>query len=251
MSRLKTCYRLLVWALIAGCALASAADGQVPNRAAAEPEKPLKRPEHLPAELWKKLQAVDREASKIRNLQAKFVQEKHTLLLKKPLVSTGSIVQIGRRVLIRTDEPRPSVVAMDAQQIRMYYPKDKVLEVYPMHHAAGRLAAWPMLRPAQMADRFDIEPLPATGTPEQNQTLALRLKPRRKPLSERIRQIDVRIDPKRGVMKSLAIYDVDGDRTVMKLSDIRINQKLKDESVELTVPKSVRIIRPAEDQNKK
>ncbi|MDX1563907.1 MAG: outer membrane lipoprotein carrier protein LolA [Phycisphaeraceae bacterium] len=248
MNRLKACFRLLGPILLAGCASVTAAQSPAPDRSASKPAPSQKRPEHLPAGLWKKLQAVDRKAEKIENLQAKFVQEKHTLLLKKPLVSTGSIVQIGRRVLIRTDRPRPSVVAMDAKRIRMYYPKDKVLEVYPMHRAAGRLAAWPMLRPAQMADRFHIEPLPADPQPD---LLALRLKPRHKPLSERIEKIDVRIDPNRGVLTYLEIHEVDGDRTVMKLSDIRINQKLKDEAVELNVPEQVRVIRPAEDKNQK
>ncbi len=225
---------MLIWT----CSAAWAA-GQTPPAPKASPP-----PAHIPAARWTTLQAVDAKASKIKDLRADFIQEKHTLLLKKPLVSKGTLVQIGPRLLMETTHPKPSTVAMDAKQVQMYYPQDRIVEIYPMAGAAGRLAGWPMMRPVQMAQQFDMAEVPV----DDPKLWSLRMTPRQKKMAQRLKQIDLVLDPQRGLLQRVTIHDADGDRTVMSLHNIQTNQNLKPASVTLKLPKDVKIVRPTESK---
>ena len=116
-------------------------------------------PDGVDAKIWKRLVDLGVKAGKIKDLQASFVQEKHTVLLKKPLVSSGTLKVMGRVMLWETLKPHPSAVWMDGRQVKMYYPADQLVEIYPLG-AKASMPAWPLLQPVAMARQFRIQPVP-------------------------------------------------------------------------------------------
>src|SRR4051794_26174391 len=85
----------------------------------------------------RQLASIDQRASKIQDLVADFVQEKHSPLLRKPLISRGSVKSKGATSLWETTEPEPTQMATDPQTLRLYYPQQKTIEEYPMRGRLG------------------------------------------------------------------------------------------------------------------
>src|SRR6476620_10561051 len=82
--------------------------------------------------LVKRLEAIDARAGDVTDLSARFKQEKFTALLKRPLVSSGTVRVKGTNETATTEKPEPAVLCLDATQIKLYYPTQKLMEVYPI-----------------------------------------------------------------------------------------------------------------------
>jgi outer membrane lipoprotein-sorting protein len=228
-----------------------------PNWAQAKPPTPNvvvapdvahadKPPKGVDPAIWKRLIALEKKTGEVKDLQANFTQEKHTNLLKKPLVSSGILRVVGSVMRWETLKPQPSIVWMDGQQVKMYYPKDRLVEIYPLG-AKGSMPAWPMLRPSRMAKQFRIQAVPKAEkaiVEPATATWSIRLIPRDKKLAKRWSYIDLHLDSKTGLLQGASMLDQDGDRTETRLTKIRINQKLKADALKLKLPKDVKIVRP-------
>src|SRR5437868_12890448 len=105
-------------------------------------------------------------------------------MLKKPLVSSGRVRMKGSVVRWDTAAPEPAVLHSDGREIRMFYPRQRVVEVYPIDKRITDLAASPLPRLAALREHFRIEPAgPAVelfrGAGDQSKTdrVSLRLTP--------------------------------------------------------------------------
>src|SRR5689334_19669200 len=105
-----------------------------------------------------RLDDIDRRAGEVRDLTARFEQQKFTALLKKPLVSSGRVRTKGHVVRWDTEVPEPAVLHSDGREIRMFYPRQHVVEVYPIDKRITDLAASPLPRLAALREHFRIEP---------------------------------------------------------------------------------------------
>jgi len=193
------------------------------------------------------LESIDRRAAAIRDVTASFEERKFTALLKKPLVSSGTLRSVGSRARWDTKSPHPSAMVVDAAGIRIYYPERSTLEVYALDEKLRWLAVSPLPRLMALLDRFYIE---RTTDAERRDSetphahLALRLHPRDEAVGRYVRQVDVLLDTDTAFVVRVEMLDVDGDRTVISFSDIRANAGIGDADVELTVPGDTRIVRP-------
>src|SRR5438552_3994802 len=97
-------------------------------------------------ELRAKIDDIDRRAGRINDLTARFELHKFTALLKKPLVSSGRVRMKGSVVRWDTEATEPSVLHSDGREIRMYYPRQRAVEVYPIDRRLTDLAASPLPR---------------------------------------------------------------------------------------------------------
>ena len=80
--------------------------------------------------LQKQLDEIDQRVAKITSLRADFEQQKHTPMLKQPLVSAGSLMVKGDKVRWDTRTPRPTAMAISGGEIKIYYPEAQVVEIY-------------------------------------------------------------------------------------------------------------------------
>ena len=213
---------------------------------------PATQPAADPA-LDAKLADIDARAAKIQDFTARFEQQKFTALLRKPLLSSGTIRTVGPYVRWDTEKPESTVLYSDGKELRMYYPGRKLLEVYPIDRRMADLVASPIPRLATLKGKFAVESLPPAEAKKDAPDLAdlpdllpIRLRPTDAFLKEHVREVRVLMDTKSARMLCVTTVDTDGDRTVIRFLDVKQNTGLKPADVQLAVPADVKVSKPLE-----
>jgi outer membrane lipoprotein carrier protein len=196
------------------------------------------------AALAAQLDDIDRRAGRAKDLSGRFTQEKHTALLKKPLVSSGRIRMKGAVVRWDTESPEPTVLYSDGREIRMYYPKQATVEVYPIDRRLGDLAASPLPRLDILRRHFRIER--AADAPRDDRTVELKLTPTDESLAQHVDEVRVTLDVPAAAVTRVEMLDADGDRTVIRFTDLRTNTGIRDGELDLSVPAGTKVSRPLE-----
>jgi outer membrane lipoprotein-sorting protein len=226
-----------VGAVVLCCALAVACGGAVSETQPAGPD----------SELWKKLTDIDSRAGRIQSLEARFEQQKLTALLNTPLVSTGSVRICGARIRWDTEQPEKSVLLIDQQEAKIFYPVQKTLEIYPLDQRLGELAASPLPRLEMLKKRFSIQQIPVKELLEKDEggrSIALSLSPTDPSLRQHVQQVRVLLDIPAAYIVKAEITDTDGDRTLLSFSNVQINANVGD--LNLTIPPGTAVSHPLE-----
>ena len=232
-------------AVIAGGAASASAQPPVPPA----PQNPVPAVTPAPTDdaFEKKLIEIDQAMAKVTDLRADFEQRRKTPLLKKPLVSKGTVITKGERARWDTASPRASTMAISGGEIRMYYPADRLLEVYPVGEGFKDIAGAPLPRLSLMKERFELARLPVgdLGGDEKNDSLvAIRMTPRSDDLKKHLASVRVLIDTSKPAATKVVMTDPEGEETEIVFSDVKLNGGVKDADVELKVPDGVRVSRP-------
>lgn len=235
---------------IAFCLLVTAAG--LPA-AAAPATAPTTRPAvPPPTEFELRLDAVDAKAAAWQDLTADFVQEKQSPLLRKPIVSRGTVKAKGAASLWQTAEPEATFMSVGQRALRLYYPKQKVVEEYPIEGRLGMLAASPLPRLASIRQNFKPVPddgaglSPAKGEGEGRSLVAVRMNPADAEIAKFVGHVRVLLDADRGFVLAFELVDPDGERTVIRFSNLRGNAGLADDAMQLQLPAGVKVTRPLE-----
>ena len=200
------------------------------------------KPASIDPALLALLAEIDKKAAAVSDLTADFKQEKFTALLKKPLVSTGRLFIKSSAMLWDTTAPEPTRMRIDEKEVRLFYPRQKILEIYPIDQRLGSLAASPLPRLDVLRTHFNIERIAS----DNSSVLQLKLTPIEVTLQEHVDHVLVSLDPAKGLILNAEVTDADGDRTAIEFSNIKTNMNLSDDSVRLDVPKGTRIVHPLE-----
>lgn len=198
-------------------------------------------------DLEKRLEEVDARAAKVESLRAKFEQRKHTPLLKKPLISTGTLTAKAERARWDTLSPHASTTTLDARELRVYYPEQRTVEIYQLGQDVREFAGATLPRLEKLKASFSIAAIKpsALGESDDNkELLAIELTPLAAQLRERVARVRVLIDTALPAARRLEILDPDGDRTEMVFTDIRLGEKIEPAELTLDTPSGVREVRP-------
>jgi outer membrane lipoprotein-sorting protein len=211
--------------------------------------QPTTAPAGVDDALWQRMLAINAKSQAIQDLSAKFEQKKFTPLVKKPLVSTGEVHVKGPVMRWDTTAPAPTVMRVDEKEVRLYYPQQKVVEVYKVDQQLSSMAASPLPRLDVLTQHFTFEKLDdkamhLDGDPAN--TLALKLTPTESTMKEHVDEVRVLLDSEHGYILRFEMIDSDGDRTVISFTGIQTNTNLPPSAVELTVPPDVKVSRPLE-----
>jgi outer membrane lipoprotein-sorting protein len=201
----------------------------------------------IDAKLESQLQQVDAAAQTVKDLTAHFEQDKFTALLKKPLVSTGTVRGAGSVIRWDTEKPEPCALYADQKTVRLYYPKQKLEEIYPIDQQIANLLSSPVPRLASIRKFFTIAAAGPNDVPNHqpgDSTLALRLAPSDESLAKHVRQVVVLLDIKTGLTLMVQTIDSDGDRTQITFLDARVNTGLDPGALDLKVPADTTISHP-------
>jgi len=205
------------------------------------------------AQLAAQLSAIDSAAARVKDFSARFEQRKITALLKKPLISSGTVRCAGANVRWDTEKPEPIVLYADGVELRLYYPRDKLEEIYPIDQRLGDLLSSPVPRLGVMERHFKIERAEAADLsrlfaqiPANHSTVALRMTPTDPALTQHVRQVIVVLDQKTALALVVQTIDADGDRTEITFSDVKTNGGLSPDQIQLQVPPDTSISRPME-----
>lgn len=193
------------------------------------------------------LAKMDQNAAKIRDLTARFKEEKYTALLKKPLVSEGLVRIRGTRSLWEAETPHRAFTLIGPDEVRMYYPERATVEVYEIGTQLRFLALSPLPRLATLQEHFQISLLPLeqiAGPWDARTHVGLRLTPKSGSLREYIETVHVVLDRESSYVRRAVLIDADGDRTVLTFSDIRANTGLNDADMALVLPPGTKLVHP-------
>jgi len=215
------------------------------------------RQDAAPADLDAKLAAIETRGETIEDLTASFEQHKHTALLREPMVSSGTVLVRGGRVLWETKKPRPSMMGIEEERAIVLYPRQKAAEIYPLRGEMRLLGASPLPRIAKLREAFEIGETDATDLLEAPrdgggtrslapaEALGLALTPRPGPMRDHIERVRALVDMAVPALVAMEIVDVDGDRTIIRFSDIRTNQGLAERDVTLRLADDIEVSYPA------
>jgi outer membrane lipoprotein-sorting protein len=208
-------------------------------------------PTSAPADskLWTELQQIDAKSAHIDSVTADFEQRKFTMLMKKPLVSTGHVAASGITALWKTDKPQPTSMLVDPKEIRIYYPVQSIVEIYPVQGQLGALAASPLPRLSTLQkfftfDRDSAASLDAATTDDK--CLAVRLTPSNDELRQHVKQVRVLLDRETGAVRRAENTDSDGERTLMIFSQMKLGEKLPANALKLIVAPGTKEVHPLE-----
>lgn len=200
------------------------------------------------ADFKTRLEAVDRLAASINDLTSRFVEQKHTALLKRPMVSKGRVRIKGTHTLWETVEPHRTTTLVDAKRVRIHYPRRRVVEVYPIDDQLRQLFVSPVPRWSPLQDHFSIESVPAGDVRDEyrdeERFLPIRLTPKDDSLRRYVGRVDVVIDTTTGCAVRVDMIDGDGERTTITFSETKINSGLDDRYFDLAPPEGTQIVYP-------
>ena len=189
----------------------------------------------LPAELDR----IDAAAGRATAVAATFRQEKFTPLLRRPLLSTGRVVSRGDVSLWTTTAPHRSTMRVTPAEIRIYYPDQQTVEVYPVQGQMAALAATPLPRLAVLRRFFAFAELPSDAD-----ALSLELTPSTPDLRQHVRSVRVTLDRHTGTIRRAETTDADGERTVLTFTAVDLHAAVTDADLALTVPLGTRETHP-------
>jgi outer membrane lipoprotein-sorting protein len=207
---------------------------------------PAVPPDGIDASLWERMESIDAKAEAIDDLTANFEQQKFTPLLKKPLISKGTVVARGPVMLWDTHAPEPTLMRVDEKEVTLYYPNQKTAEVYPLAGQLAALCSSPVPRLALLLQHFKFAPASAKdlGEPVDAGHLALRLTPTDDAIRQHVDNVCVLIDANHGFILLFQLIDSDGERSVIRFSDVKVNTKFDDARLRLTLPAGVKTVYP-------
>lgn len=197
---------------------------------------------------WAQLQAFVAKLPKITALRAKFRQERASALLAEPAVSTGTFVARGMRSKWDTRGDNPSVMAVDAGDgrhpgsMRVWYPAQKTLEVYPLDARFAAAMAGPSPDLALLKEHFSLDVLAQDA---QKHTLTLEMAPLAEGLRAHVAKVVAVMDTRTGCLCSLATVDSDGESTTAAFGEVEVNPEVKDAELRLEIPADAKVVYPA------
>jgi outer membrane lipoprotein-sorting protein len=148
-----------------------------------------------------------------------------------------------------TAKPEPSVMRIDERELKLLYPKQAVIEVYPIAEDMRRMTASPLPRLAAIRSEFFVAGVSAKdldATASDESAIGLVLTPKAAALKEHVATVKVLIDIASACAKMVEITDPDGERTVIVFSKVRANAGLRDSELALDVPSGVKVVHPLE-----
>lgn len=210
--------------------------------------------------LLQRLNEIDDRLGKIEQMRARFRQSRTIPMLRRPMVSSGTLLMRDGAIRWDTLEPAPSTMLVSEGEIRLYYPESAILEIYSTTGgstgaadagdlpAQARGGARPRL--SQLRDRFTITEIPASSfeNAPAGDLLGLELTPIDEPTAAQVRRVRVLIDTAIPMVRRVQITNAEGELTDIELSDLRFDRPISAEQMRLRVPEGTLISRPMEGE---
>ncbi len=193
------------------------------------------------------LARFDAAQASINTLQADFAEHKQLALFKDPVVAAGHFFYAEpHQAKWEYVEPEPKVFLISDNALMQYFPMDKVLERKDLREAnTGRLFKLFGMgqSSADLEDFYDIA-LPAAGeasTEAPAGTYELILTPRRRMVEKRISRVLIWVGDQDFLPRAMKMEEADGDFTLWRFDNVRINDALGEQVFKLDVPEDVQV----------
>jgi len=175
------------------------------------------------ADSW---ESIQKESAKIKSVRAHFIQSKHMKILARPLVSKGRFYfQAPDSVRWEYVSPVKSILLMNGDGIRRYtqgskgLTEDKTGSLQSMQVVLKEIGQWSN---GQFSTNEHF-----TAVLKKGKEPVIIMTPREKGLAAMISRIVITLSSdKPGVLKSVKIFENEGNYTLFDFSDVQINAKI-------------------------
>lgn len=182
----------------------------------------------------------------VRSLRVSFTQTKKLRFLRRPLVSKGTTLLKGKRVLMVVTNKagqRETEILVASGEARIHYPRLRRLEIYPLGKQAAPPTPFPLFG-------TDLKQLPKTYKLELEKTkdrTVLVLVPRAK--GAKVTETRMRFSGT--TIKEVVQKGRRGAKVELVITKFEKNPKLDDASLKLETPKGTKVIRVLPRKTKK
>jgi len=188
-------------------------------------------------EAGKTLDAVQKRYEGVRDLRASFEQTSFSVALGTETTSKGAVT-VERPGKMRWEYAAPDgrVIVLDKVAIKIWNPDEKQLQIAPL--SAGNVSPTALgflLGQAVLRDTFDAQLIAAPERAERG----LRLQPKSDGGFE---SLELWVDPKSYELRESVVLDLFGNRTRLRLSDMRENSGVKASEFEFEAPDGAEVV---------
>jgi outer membrane lipoprotein carrier protein len=188
-------------------------------------------------EAGKVLDEVQKRYDSVKDLRANFAQTSFSAALNTESVSQGTVI-VERPGKMRWEYAVPDgrVIVLDKDSIRIWNPAENQMQIAAL--TAGTVSPTALgflLGQSVLRDTFDAELIVDPARAERG----LRLRPRSDGGFE---SLELWVDPKTYQLKESVVLDLFGNRTRLRLDEIRENAGVKSTEFELVVPTGAEVV---------
>jgi outer membrane lipoprotein-sorting protein len=223
------------------------------TRPSTQPEsRPTSRGDSDDAAFARALSEIDQKARRIKDLKADFKQSKHTALLKKPMQSEGTVrIKVDSEPPIMrwdTTKPQASTTWIGGNELKIYSPREALLEIYSIQSAWSQLAASPLPKMESLREQFSISSWawPDLDPAVADRRIGLKLVPQKEQIREHLLEVRILIDRDTACAVAAEVLYPDQDRLELWFTNVRLNSGIDGQELELKVPAGTAISRPLE-----
>jgi outer membrane lipoprotein carrier protein len=179
---------------------------------------------------------IEERHARTKDLVARFVQSYRSGLLGRELVERG-IVSIKRPGQMRWEykDPEEKLFVSDGKTFYFYVPEDKQVIVQEQEGQRS-LAARLLFGSGGLLEEFEA----TLDEPWEDGVLTIRLVPREE--NAEIERAYIDVEPS-GLIRSILLEDIQGNRTRFRFDDVRENTNLPDRLFRFEIPPGVEVIR--------
>ena len=177
-------------------------------------------------------------------LRVPFERRKATPLLRRPLASSGVLTASGGALRWETLEPRPGETVIAGGEMRIVYPEQRRVEVYPLGGAAAAAGFGPASPLSGLPDRFAVtraDP-PAWEGDRAPGLTGLRLVPLDADTAAQLRSIRLGVEEATGSVRRLETVESDGSSTVYRFGRAEVSEDPC--PIEPPAPEGYEVVRP-------
>jgi len=176
------------------------------------------------------------------SITATINQEKQLSLLKEKICINGTVI-MKKPNMFRWDivKPDKSIIAVDGETMTVYHPEIKEAQVYNL---IGNLIARNTMRfltITMWGSLNEIEKNFTFNILRKEDEIIFKLVPVSKIISRYLSSIIIHYEEKTGFPRGFEITTPKGDKTVTRLSNIKINPEIKTGTFKIKLPEYVRI----------
>lgn len=181
------------------------------------------------------------------SLRATFRQTKTTPVLRRPIESSGTVLVMEKTSLWKTTKPSVMTMRVCPEDVRFYYPDDRLLEIYELPAYAASLAIGPSVDLAALRESFALQrDEELQGDHDASKKLAVRLVPKAQALREAAGEVSVLVDLEQRIAVEMVSRDASGAMTRTTFENVRTDAPMEASDLEIDTADDVEVerIRP-------
>jgi|WetSurMetagenome_2_1015567.scaffolds.fasta_scaffold00030_60 outer membrane lipoprotein-sorting protein len=183
----------------------------------------------------------------MRSIHASVVQEKQAAALKKKIVVKGTVT-LAKPNMLKWDvvKPERSVTVIDGETMTVYHPAVKEAQVYTLSENIIAHNTMTFFSSVMSGDMTEMEGKFSVSVFRNGSEVVIRLVPKSKLVGRYLAGVVIHVDEKTALPNGFEVSTPRGDKTITRLTNIKVNPELTSGAFQLKMPPGVWITNKVE-----